>query len=1358
MATNVRKLVFASVACLLLVTGITALWPQSATAAAGDQITLFDDTNLVHSPTGTGNPYADVIGSVLANPVDNWVSPNNYRDGKVYFRLNVKTKPSNKLMFVQICFWYPGSDGTPFKHETCSKGTTFTNAGVVYAYGNVPSTWYKLPVGVTYDWARLPSHARVMIKDTNSNGKLMINRSCGGACYAGTDLYDHVPLVFDASMVMVKQGETFDRTMAPANWSTCPEALCGASDGGSDNTITSCPVTNSGLGTVSYNNRLQAATPAVYKAWLLMNVPSATRNKVELDTIKVGTNTTRCDIEVAGTSPGTWQWVAAPSTLDMPAGNHHVALTGKSSGVKVDKILFLTDLTCVPVGDDGGDCVDAGSGDLDWTDDDRDFRTLVTVNPSGVARTDLPVDMSVNFTSLFTEAGASGSTMNVNSLKVVEIDGSGAVIDDSVTHQFDTATGYNASTNALGNLVFIAEGATGASTPRKFFVYFDKSTKTFAAPTFTDQVVLTDGVTDEGFASYKLATTIGTWFYHKQGGGFSSLVDTAGNDWIKYNAATGAAGEFRGIPNSVFQSSPEISHFHPGKTTSASSIVKDGPIKTTFKSVVSEDGGWETKWEVYPRFARMTMVDKGTTNYWFLYEGTPGGTANASDSVMRANGSSAPLVTPLSEAWSGDIGGASGNEWVAFADSATPRSLFVANHQADSIDDSYRLMGTGADANKMTVFGFGRTSGSSVPLLSAVPYKFTVGLTDTSTASVVQTNTLGAYKDIAVTKSPAEARDSSGALSVTISVPAAGATLSGTTNLVASASDGAGPADSVQFFANGTLLGAAVGAGTTFTFAWDTAEMANGSYAITATAFKAGVPSVTSTPVTVTLSNAGVDTTPPVAAWALPLSGTNHKGTVALSATASDETAIERVEFWRGGSATGTLIGTTTSPSSGSTYTLSWDTTAPLLNLQTSVTAKAYDTAGNNRETTGTTLMIDNTAPSGSLTAPLADEVVSGSTTLTATATDPSLAESVPGSGVAKVEWHLDLADGVTPSSTTKIGEDLTNTYSLVWNTSSIASGAHTLRLVLTDQVGNQAIAAATNFYVDNTDPTATFTISPTPVPGVPVPSSITLSANANGTGSPVAKVEFFRTGRVSPLSTKTVPTSGSTYSFVWVTTAVASGEYNLTAKVTDGAGRTFTTPAQTVTVNNTTDPGDDTQPPTTPTNFVSTGVTDSTIALDWDASTDNVGVISYQLYRNGTFLVAIESSDGGTTPPATAFTDTGLVRDTVYGYRLEAQDAAGNVSSLTPILSVSTAAPARTADFNEDGRVCTQDLIFFISYLRANTPPSHPKINVLRAPTDDYTAADHIEFIRQYKADMQGEDLNGDGDTLDPGEGRRCL
>ena len=101
------------------------------------------------------------------------------------------------------------------------------------------------------------------------------------------------------------------------------------------------------------------------------------------------------------------------------------------------------------------------------------------------------------------------------------------------------------------------------------------------------------------------------------------------------------------------------------------------------------------------------------------------------------------------------------------------------------------------------------------------------------------------------------------------------------------------------------------------------------------------------------------------------------------------------------------------------------------------------------------------------------------------------------------------------------------------------------------------------------------------------------------------------------------------------------------------------------------TPPPADTQAPTTPTNLAASNTTTNSFTLNWSASTDNVGVSSYEIFRNG-------SPIGAAT--ATNFNVTGLTANTTYSLTVKAKDAAGNASAASTVLSVTTS-PATTSD-----------------------------------------------------------------------------
>ncbi|MFF7574970.1 MULTISPECIES: glycoside hydrolase family 48 protein [unclassified Streptomyces] len=93
-------------------------------------------------------------------------------------------------------------------------------------------------------------------------------------------------------------------------------------------------------------------------------------------------------------------------------------------------------------------------------------------------------------------------------------------------------------------------------------------------------------------------------------------------------------------------------------------------------------------------------------------------------------------------------------------------------------------------------------------------------------------------------------------------------------------------------------------------------------------------------------------------------------------------------------------------------------------------------------------------------------------------------------------------------------------------------------------------------------------------------------------------------------------------------------------------------------------DGGGDTEPPTAPAGLTVTATTNNSVSLSWSASTDNVAVTGYDVYRNGVLA-------GSTT--TRTFTDQGLAAATAYGYAVAARDAGGNTSALSTTVSATT-------------------------------------------------------------------------------------
>lgn len=167
-------------------------------------------------------------------------------------------------------------------------------------------------------------------------------------------------------------------------------------------------------------------------------------------------------------------------------------------------------------------------------------------------------------------------------------------------------------------------------------------------------------------------------------------------------------------------------------------------------------------------------------------------------------------------------------------------------------------------------------------------------------------------------------------------------------------------------------------------------------------------------------------------------------------------------------------------------------------------------------------------------------------------------------------------------------------------------------------------------------------------------PNTINLSWTAGTDNVGITSYKVFRDNSPSPMAT----VIGTTFSD---TGLAPSTTHSYKVVASDAAGNlspasntaTATTPA-------------DTAAPSSPANLTAAAPNSTTINLSWTASTDNVGVTSYRVFR-----------DGGTTPIAnvtgTTFSDFGLAVGSAHTYVVTAVDGAGNQSAASNAVAVST-------------------------------------------------------------------------------------
>ena len=183
--------------------------------------------------------------------------------------------------------------------------------------------------------------------------------------------------------------------------------------------------------------------------------------------------------------------------------------------------------------------------------------------------------------------------------------------------------------------------------------------------------------------------------------------------------------------------------------------------------------------------------------------------------------------------------------------------------------------------------------------------------------------------------------------------------------------------------------------------------------------------------------------------------------------------------------------------------------------------------------------------------------------------------------------------------------------------------------------------------------------------------------------GAPVAGFTASTTSGIAPVALNFSNTStGSISSYAWNfgdgTTSTAqspshvysaAGVYTVSLTVTGSGGSNTKTMPNYVTVTAT---PSDTSPPTAPSMLAATASGANSINLNWNASTDNVGVVNYRLERcqgiGCTSFAQIATATG------TTFSNAGLASGTSYSYRVRAIDGAGNTGAYSNSATTTTA------------------------------------------------------------------------------------
>lgn len=192
------------------------------------------------------------------------------------------------------------------------------------------------------------------------------------------------------------------------------------------------------------------------------------------------------------------------------------------------------------------------------------------------------------------------------------------------------------------------------------------------------------------------------------------------------------------------------------------------------------------------------------------------------------------------------------------------------------------------------------------------------------------------------------------------------------------------------------------------------------------------------------------------------------------------------------------------------------------------------------------------------------------------------------------------------------------------------------------------------------------------------------------------------------------------------VKTYIAYNMTNSPITVTFSDGTVVSVPANSFNTGSGGGGGGDTQAPSVPTGLTSTKTSNS-VTLTWNASTDNVGVTGYDIFRFG---ILIDSTT------STTYTNVGLSPNTPYSYTVRAKDAAGNVSAQSAAHNVTT---------NTSGGGGGQQQYVTADFTATVTRPSSTSEKITFAPTTPAVYVDiHYTVNGQNQQNVRMVNNNG--------------
>jgi hypothetical protein len=492
------------------------------------------------------------------------------------------------------------------------------------------------------------------------------------------------------------------------------------------------------------------------------------------------------------------------------------------------------------------------------------------------------------------------------------------------------------------------------------------------------------------------------------------------------------------------------------------------------------------------------------------------------NSTLVANGAYAITVTARDAA--GNVQTATSSVTVQNADTQKPVVNITAPAAAATLTGTAIITFTATDNVGVTAITVAAGSSTLCTLGgTATSCSWNTALVANGAYTITVTARDAAGNSSALTRGITVSNTDKTAPAVTITAPAASATVSGSVAVSFTASDSVG-VSSITVSAGGTTVCTLPGNATSCS--WDTTKVPNGTQTISVQA-KDAAGNSQSAARAVTVNNPTPDSVKPSVSFTTPLNGSTVRGSITVSMTSNDNVKVTKLML----SANGTSI-CTLAASSGS---CTWNTlTFP--NGGMTLTATAYDAAGNSgvAQVVVTVANGDTVAPVVTFVQPTAT-TLQGSATIQVSASDNLGVANVMITANGKPICHL----GGAVSSCS-------------WNTATFPNGAYTLQATARDGAGNAGTAVRSVTVSNLAAADIADTIKPMGViisPGfgstLKGPASAAYAAYDN---APIAKAII----RLNNLTVCTMTTASGTCNFD--STKYADGLYNLAVVVYDAS------------------------------------------------------------------------------------------------------------------------------------------------------------------------------------------------------------